>query len=94
VLLKSSRLQEAAEVALRGWGMLRRLGLTDHRYACGLAGCAVEALFGLGRWLISPRWYRSAPPASQARRRPSAHDRGRMVRHVSAGNDRGSRRIG
>ena len=50
VLLKTNRLQEAAEVALRGWEMLRRLGLADHRYACGLVGCAVEALFGLGRW--------------------------------------------
>ena len=50
VLLKTNRLQEAAEVALRGWEMLRRLGLADHRYACGLVGCAAEALFGLGRW--------------------------------------------
>ncbi len=50
VLLKTGRLQEAAEVALRGWEMLRRLGLADHRYACGLVGFAVEALFGLGRW--------------------------------------------
>lgn len=37
-------------MALRGWEMLRRLGLADHRYACGLVGCAAEALFGLGRW--------------------------------------------
>jgi DNA-binding CsgD family transcriptional regulator len=50
MLLKTNRLQEAAEVALRGWEMLRRLGLADHRYACGLVGCAAEALFGLGRW--------------------------------------------
>ena len=50
VLLKTNRLQEAVEVALRGWEMLRRLGLADHRYACGLVGCAAEALFELGRW--------------------------------------------
>ncbi len=50
VLLKTNRLQEAVEVALRGWEMLRRLGLADHRYACGLVGCAGEALFELGRW--------------------------------------------
>ena len=50
VLLKTGRLQEAADVAVRGWETLRRLGLADHRQACGLLGCAVEALFGLGRW--------------------------------------------
>ena len=50
VLLKTSRLEEAAEVAVRGWELLRRLGLADHRLACVLLGCAVEALFGLGRW--------------------------------------------
>ncbi len=50
VLLKTNRLQEAAEVAVQGWETLRRRGLAGHRYACGLVGCAVEALFGLGRW--------------------------------------------
>ena len=50
VLLKTNRLQEAADVAVQGWETLRRLGLADHRNACGLLGCAVEALFGLGRW--------------------------------------------
>ena len=50
VLLKTGRLQEAADVAVRGWETLRRLGLAGHRQACGLLGCAVEALFGLGRW--------------------------------------------
>ena len=50
VLLKSGRLQEAADVAVRSWDTLRRLGIAGHRNACGLLGCAVEALFGLGRW--------------------------------------------
>ena len=50
VLLKTGRLQEAADVAVRSWESLRRLGLAGHRNACGLLGCAVEALFGLGRW--------------------------------------------
>jgi len=50
VLLKTGRLQEAADVAARSWETLRRLGLAGHRNACGLLGCAVEALFGLGRW--------------------------------------------
>ncbi len=50
VLLKTGRLQEAADVAVRSWETLRRLGLAGHRNACGLLGCAVEALFGLGRW--------------------------------------------
>ena len=50
VLLKTNQLKEAAEVALRGWESLRRLGLAEHRYACGLVGSAVEALFRLGRW--------------------------------------------
>ena len=50
VLLKTGRLEEAADVAVRGWETLRRLGLAGHRNACGLLGCAVEALFGLGRW--------------------------------------------
>ena len=49
-LLKTGRLEEAAEVALRGWESLRRLGLADHRLACLLLGYAVEALLGLGRW--------------------------------------------
>ena len=50
LLLKTGRLQEAADVAVRSWETLRRLGLAGHRNACGLLGCAVEALFGLGRW--------------------------------------------
>ena len=37
-------------MAVRSWETLRRLGLAGHRNACGLLGCAVEALFGLGRW--------------------------------------------
>ena len=49
-MLKTGRLEEAADVAERGWQMLRRLGLAGHRNAYGLLGCAVEALFGLGRW--------------------------------------------
>ena len=32
VLVKTNRLEEAAEVATQGWQRLRRLGLTDHRY--------------------------------------------------------------
>ena len=50
VLVKTNRLEEAAEVATQGWQRLRRLGLTDHRYVCYLVGSAVEALLGLGRW--------------------------------------------
>jgi DNA-binding CsgD family transcriptional regulator len=50
VLVKTNRLEEAAEVATQGWQELRRLGLTDHRYACYFLGSAVEALLGLGRW--------------------------------------------
>ena len=50
VLLKTNRLQEAADLAVRGWEALRCLGLADHRTACNLLGYAVEALFGLGRW--------------------------------------------
>jgi DNA-binding CsgD family transcriptional regulator/tetratricopeptide (TPR) repeat protein len=50
VLVKTNRLEEAAEVATQGWQRLRRLGLTDHRYACYFLGSAVEALLGLGRW--------------------------------------------
>ena len=50
VLVKTNRLEEAAEVATQGWQGLRRLGLTDHRYACYFLGSAVEALLGLGRW--------------------------------------------
>ena len=49
-LLKTGQLEEAAGVAVRGWETLRRLGLADHRNACGLLGFAVEAMFGLGRW--------------------------------------------
>ena len=50
VLLKTNRLQEAAHLAVRGWELMRRLGLADHRNGCNLLSCAVEALFGLGRW--------------------------------------------
>ncbi len=49
-LLKAGRLEEAADVAVRGWETLRRLGLAGHRNACGLLGCALQALFALGRW--------------------------------------------
>jgi DNA-binding CsgD family transcriptional regulator/tetratricopeptide (TPR) repeat protein len=49
-LLKTGRLEEAADVAVRGWETLQRLGLADHGNACRLLGCAVEALFGLGHW--------------------------------------------
>ena len=50
VLLKTGRLEEAAQVAVQGWEMLRQVGLADHRYACVLLANAAEALFGLGRW--------------------------------------------
>jgi ATP/maltotriose-dependent transcriptional regulator MalT len=50
VLLRAGRLEEAADVAVRGWETLRRLGLADHRHACVLVGCAVQAMIGLGRW--------------------------------------------
>ena len=50
VLLKTGRLEEAADVAARGWETLRRIGLADQRNACVLLGFAVQALFGLGRW--------------------------------------------
>ena len=50
VLLKAGQLEEAAEVAARGWETLRRLGLAEQRNACVLLGFAVQALFGLGRW--------------------------------------------
>jgi len=50
VLLKTGRLEEAAEVAVQGWETLRQVGLADHRYACVLLANAAEALFGLGRW--------------------------------------------
>ena len=50
VLVKTNRLRDAAGLAARGWELLRRLGLADHRTACNLLSCAVEALFGLGRW--------------------------------------------
>ena len=50
VLLKAGRLEDAADVAARGWEMLRRLGLAEQRNACVLLGFAVQALFGLGRW--------------------------------------------
>jgi ATP/maltotriose-dependent transcriptional regulator MalT len=49
-LLKTGRLEEAADVAVRGWETLQRLGLADHRNACILLARALEALFGLGRW--------------------------------------------
>ena len=50
VLLKTGRLEEAVEVAVRGGETLRRVGLADHRFACALLRNAVEALFWLGRW--------------------------------------------
>ena len=50
VLLKAGRLEEAADVAARGWETLRRLGLADQRNACVLLGFAVQVLFDLGRW--------------------------------------------
>ncbi|MGB8381633.1 MAG: AAA family ATPase [Dermatophilaceae bacterium] len=49
-LLKANRLDEAAEVAIRGYTLLRRLGLCDYRPAFMLVGTAIEALFGQGRW--------------------------------------------
>jgi DNA-binding CsgD family transcriptional regulator/tetratricopeptide (TPR) repeat protein len=50
VLLKANRLEEAAEMATKGWHRLRQDGLADHRHAFLLLAIAVEALFGLGRW--------------------------------------------
>jgi DNA-binding CsgD family transcriptional regulator/tetratricopeptide (TPR) repeat protein len=49
-LLKTNWLEEASEVAIRGWERMRHFGLADHRSAFVLIGNAVEALLRLGRW--------------------------------------------
>jgi DNA-binding CsgD family transcriptional regulator len=63
VLLKANRLEEAAEVAVRGWQKLQRGGLADHRYAFIMLANAVEAFFWLGRWDEAARI--SEPAAEQ-----------------------------
>jgi DNA-binding CsgD family transcriptional regulator len=55
-LAMTNRLDEAARVAMGGWKtQCTTLGLREHRYAYGLLGKAVEALFELGRWADAAR---------------------------------------
>ena len=55
-LTMANRLDEAARVAMRGWKtQCTDLGLREHRYAYGLLGRVVKALFELGRWTDAAR---------------------------------------
>ena len=55
-LAMANRLDEAARVAMGGWKtQCTNLGLREHRYAYGLLGRVVEALFELGRWADAAR---------------------------------------
>ena len=55
-LARANRLDEAARVAMGGWKtQCTNLGLREHRYAYGLLGTTVEALFELGRWADAAR---------------------------------------